>query len=99
MFQSLLLPETAAEPVLESFIALAEQDILNYTNRTELPENLEMLSVQMAVVKYNRRGTEGESNRTEGVMSRTFVDDYPKEIKDQLNAARKVRAYRETDKS
>ena len=97
MFKALISPETAPDDLIQALLDRADAQICNITNRQEVPEALTSCSVDMAIVMFNRRGTEGESQRTEGVLSRTFLDDYPTDIRDQLYAYRKVRVYRETD--
>ena len=47
--------------------------------------------IKLAVIYYNRLGNEGESSRTEGGISQSFVTDIPADIKKQLdNYPRKV---------
>ena len=97
MFKALISPETAPDELIQALLDKADAQICNITNRDSVPEALASCSVDMAIVMYNRRGTEGESDRTEGVLSRTFLDAYPADIREQLYAYRKVRVYRETD--
>jgi len=59
--------------------------VLNYTRRETLPDALKNAVVDLAVIAYGRRGAEGESTRSEGGVSHSFVDGIPNEIKSQLN--------------
>ncbi len=68
----------------------AERFCLEYTNRTVLPEALNSTVRRLAVIGYNRLGTEGEKGRSEGGESYTF-DSAPKEIFDILDRYRLVR--------
>lgn len=65
----------------------AEGMVLAYTGRRTLPAALETAAVQLAVVLYNREGTEGETGHSEGGVSRT-MDGLPAEIERQLRPYR-----------
>ncbi len=47
-------------------IADSTEYVLGYTNRTELPPALNKTVRDLAVIAYNRMGTEGETGRSEG---------------------------------
>ena len=81
----LRIAEATAEdnPLLESLLDEAKSFILAYTGRKELPAILEGVQLQLAVIYYNRLGDEGESQRTEGGVSRSF-DNVPPQITAQL---------------
>ncbi len=69
----------------------AEDMILDEIGREKLPDRLVSAQVQLAVIIYNRQGAEGESSRSEGGISRSFIDGLPAEIKSRLkNYPRKV---------
>lgn len=68
----------------------AQEFILSYANRTELPPALQKTARDLAVIALNRMGTEGESGRSEGGESYSF-DNAPKHIYDLLNQYRLVR--------
>ncbi|REK69338.1 phage head-tail connector protein [Paenibacillus paeoniae] len=54
----------------------AESDILIWTNRRVLPSALESAQRQVAVIRYNKQGVEGQTSHSEGGISRSF-DDLP----------------------
>lgn len=83
------LPELAAER-LEALLADAEGMILAWTGRRSLPQALETAQVQLAVVLYNREGTEGQTAHSEGGVSRTMAG-MPEEIRRQLAPYRLAR--------
>lgn len=60
------------------FLELAEQDILRETNRNSIPSCLLSAQIDIAVIRYNRMGTEGETSRSEGGISTSFesLPDY-----------------------
>lgn len=59
-----------AEVILEQ----AEQTLLSETRRTRLIPALFSSQVDLAVIMYNRLGTEGENSRSEGGISCSFTD-------------------------
>ena len=82
------------DPLLNLLLDKASSYVLNYTRRTVIPETLESVQVDLAVIYYNRIGIEGEQGRTEGGIARTIYvlnNDMPKSITDQLNPFRKVK--------
>jgi len=73
----------------------ASSEVLGYTNRkTILPDMLPIVR-DIAVIRYNQMGVEGELSRAEGGVSRSFADDIPKALKHRLNNYRlgKVRRF------
>lgn len=78
------------EELLSLLLEDAQEFILSYTNRTELPPALQKTVRDLTVIALNRMGTEGESGRSEGGESYSF-DNAPKHIYDLLNQYRLVR--------
>ena len=79
------------EETAEVCLSMAEDAVLDYIGRSELPKGAESIVIKLAVIYYNRLGNEGESSRTEGGISQSFVTDIPADIKKQLdNYPRKV---------
>ena len=78
------------ESILSLLLSDAEDFVLGYTSRAKLPKGLDKTVRDLAVIAYNRRGTEGESGRSEGGESYTF-DSAPKHIYDVLNRYRLAR--------
>lgn len=78
------------EIVIADFLEDAEEYVLSYTNRRKLPTELYKAVRDLALIAYNRRGTEGESARSEGGESYSF-DNMPKQIYDVLNRYRLAR--------
>ncbi len=64
--------EEENEELLKSLLEDAEVFVLMETNRTYLPEKLSSLPRKIALIEYNRLGTEGEKSRSEGGESHTF---------------------------
>lgn len=68
----------------------AESFALAYTNRSRMIDTLRKPVRDLAVIAYNRMGTEGESSRNGGGESYSF-DNAPKQIYDVLNRYRLAR--------
>lgn len=64
--------------------------ILGYTNRQpdEFVDEFYYYARQMVVISWNQEGNEGESSRSEGGVSQTFLTDIPDKLKHGLNAYR-----------
>lgn len=63
-----------ADDLLLQLIGDAEATALAYMHRKELPEALITSVGDAALVAYNRLGTEGESGRSEGGESYSFIE-------------------------
>jgi len=80
--------------MLDLLISKSIAAVLNYTNRDELPARLEGVVLDLAMIAYNRLGTEGEQARSEGGISHSFTDGLPKEIQMQLSGYIKAKVVR-----
>ncbi len=89
------LEDSNPEGKLSLLLSKALQAILNYCGIDVLPDALQSVQEDIAVIYYNRLGIEGEQQHSEGGVSRSvFSDDLPKSIMDQLKRHRKVRVMR-----
>lgn len=66
----------------------AEDEALGYTNRDKILPGMLGSIRELAVIKFNIDGNEGETSRTEGGVSQTFEMGIPKNIKSKLNRYR-----------
>ena len=80
--------------LLEQILEDAECEILEYTNRDVLSPRMSGLQRELAIIYYNRRGSEGESSRSEGGISVSYSNDIPENLKRRLNSFRKLKAVR-----
>lgn len=78
------------EELLSLLLNDAEEFVLAQTNRSKLIPQLQKPVRDLAVIAYNRRGTEGESSRSEGGESYSF-NDAPKQIYDTIKQFRLAR--------
>ncbi|MEG0742678.1 MAG: phage head-tail connector protein [Clostridia bacterium] len=77
----------------ELFIDLlcdAENYVLAYTGRNEVPEKLRGVVIELAAMSYNRLGLQGESTHSEGGVS-VAVDGLPENVRALLNRWRTVK--------
>ncbi len=71
----------------------AEHTILDLIGRETLPERLTDVQAALALIYYNRGGTEGEIRRTEGEVTMNYINGLPEELRQRLkNYPRKVGA-------
>lgn len=89
----------ADDELLAQLLDDAEVWCLAYTGRTQVPDSIFWNTIgSMAIIEYNRLGTQGESARSEGGESYTF-ETAPERIVSILNRYRLARAggvYHET---
>jgi len=78
------------EALLSILLDDAKEFVLSYTNRTMIIDALQKPIRDLAVIAYNRMGTEGETGRSEAGESYSF-DEAPKQIYEILNKYRLVR--------
>ena len=86
-----LIPEAAEDTALiEQLVNDAVDFVAAYTRRNNIPVELDRTIGDLAIVAYNRRGTEGEAARSEGGESYTF-ETAPAHIFDVLRGYRLAR--------
>lgn len=81
------------DPLLLSLLDSAKNYILSYTGREEdkwLPI-FDELQVKIASIDYNKLGIENLSSQSEGGVSNSYIEGYPKEITNILNKYRVCR--------
>lgn len=64
--------------------------ILGIINDTEVPILLYNVVVDLAVIQYNRKGSEGIKSYSEGGISMTYGDDVPSDLMKQIMRFRKL---------
>ncbi len=72
--------------LLEIYIEIAEEEILDYCGDVAIPDNL---IAQMVVIKFQRKGTESLSNSNYSGNGETFLSDYPAHIIKRLETLKK----------
>lgn len=79
---------TDAQITLAYKIALAEVE--EYCRR-EADDVMKLVAEQIAVIKLNRRNTEGLSSQSFSGVSESYIDGYPADIVAVLNRKRKLK--------
>lgn len=79
------------EALLNTLLEDASDFVLAYTNRTVLPDSLNKTVRDLAVIAFNRMGTEGETSRSESGESYSF-DNAPARIYRVMNRYRLARS-------
>ena len=76
--------------LLLTLLDSAKNYILSYTGRKEEKwlHIFDELQVKIASIDYNKLGIENLSSQTEGSISNSYIDDYPKDITNILNKYR-----------
>lgn len=78
--------------ILALILDVVTQEFLDYTNREDLPNGANAVVLQMAVIRYNRIGSEGLASQGYSGVSESYIDGYPDNIRKQLNRYRKLKA-------
>ncbi|WP_040192096.1 phage head-tail connector protein [Clostridium culturomicium] len=78
------------DSLLNQLLEDTEADILDYTNRNVMLPKMEAIQRELAIIYYNRLGSEGETSRSEGGISVSY--EMPEHIKDRLKAYRRLKA-------
>ena len=87
----ILLGDTAAdEALLNVLIEDSEQQIKEYCHIDSIPSELDNLTAEMTVLKFNRIGTEGLSGRSYSGESESYIEGIPSDIRTRLNSYRKI---------
>lgn len=85
------IKDTNQDDLLNMILEDAESEILDFCNRDMLPIKAESLQRELAIIYYNRLGSEGESSRSEGGVSVSYSTEIPENIKNRLIAFRRLK--------
>lgn len=89
----LFLPEgvKVSDEKADALLLRAGNTIKDITGRTSVPEQLYDVQAELALIYFNRLGTEGETRRSEGELTAEFTEGIPSGIMKRLrNYPRKV---------
>lgn len=89
--------DESKDELLTTLLEDAQGEILDYCNRDTLPTRAEGLQRDLAIIYYNRQGSEGEASRSEGGVSVSY--EIPSNIKDKLKSYRRLKAVRLSNES
>lgn len=85
-----LSTDETQEPLLQRYIDKAINKVMNFTKRDKayVEKELQNQVIDLAIIFYNRKGTEGLKSQSYSGVSETYVEDIPNEIKRDLYAHR-----------
>lgn len=83
--------DASSDDLLNILLEDAAREILDYCNRDILLSKMVSLQRELAIIYYNRLGSEGEASRSEGGVSVSYIVDIPGNIKSRLNAFRRLK--------
>lgn len=73
---------------LTGFYDEAVEEALGYCNRDKVMDGMAMSIRDLAKIRFNQDGAEGESSRSEGGVSQTYEEGIPRRIRSVLNRYR-----------
>lgn len=78
------------DPLLQRYIDKAINKVMNFTKRDKayVEKELQNQVIDLAIILYNRKGTEGLKSQSYSGVSETYVEDIPNDIKRDLYAHR-----------
>lgn len=85
------IKDTNKDDLLNILLEDAEGEILDFCNRDTLPIKAEPLQRELAIIYYNRLGSEGETSRNEGGVSVSYSTEIPESIKNRLITFRRLK--------
>ena len=86
-----ILYPSIGDAVLEMVIEQVEEDLLEYCNIQEIPENTSALLLAMAKEKINILGAEGFTTENVAGSSITLTGDYSAGIYKRLNKYKRIK--------
>ncbi len=75
---------TGKDALLEELLTGAEENLKLTTKRKTLPPEADTLIVKIAVIDFNRIGSEGQQSQSFSGVSDTWIDGYPDDIKSAI---------------
>lgn len=85
------ITDTSQDALLECILEDVQNDMLAFTNRSELLTSMSSLQIKIAIIEYNKQGSEGMSSDSQGGKSQSWIDGLPQDIKSSLTAFRRLK--------
>lgn len=77
------------DAVINLYLSRAENFVMNYCGISEIPNGLQDVVEDIAVIKYRLRGVEGVSSESKGSLSEAYISGIPNDLINQLNTYKK----------
>lgn len=93
----LSISDTSKDSLLTKLLNKAQQQALDYCNTSVsnyidgLPTGLQDIIIELAIIRYNKLGSEGLQSESYSGISQSFIADIPADIKQQLNSYRHLK--------
>lgn len=86
------ITDTSKDDLLKLYISKCMNRIMDITRQAKeyVLENLQYTVVDLVIIMYNRRGSEGAASTSASGMSESYLNDIPEDIKKQLYGHRKL---------
>ena len=85
------ITDTSQDALLQCILDDVESDMLACTNRTELLDSMKALQIKIAIIEYNKQGSEGMASDSQGGKSQSWIDGLPQDIKACLIGFRRLK--------
>lgn len=85
------IKDASQDALLESILEDVGADMLAFTNRTELLPSMNSLQIKIAIIEYNKQGSEGMSSQSQGGISQAWVDGLPNDVQSTLTSFRRLK--------
>lgn len=84
--------DASKDKLLERYISKCVKRVVDFTHQTEayVRNKLQDQVIDLVILMYNRRGTEGLQSQSASGMSESYVDGIPQDIKKSLYAHRRL---------
>lgn len=87
------IKDNSQDNLLTLLLDDVQVDLLAWTNRETLPVALESTQRQIAIIRYNMMGVEGQTSHSVGGISRTF-DELPPSVRQSIGQHRLAKVVR-----
>lgn len=86
------IADKSKDMLLNRYISKCIKRVEDFTRQPSgyVVDNLQDQVIDLAIIMYNRRGTEGATSTSASGMSESYVNDIPQDIKKSLYAHRKM---------
>lgn len=85
------IKDTSQDELLVSILEDVEADMLAFTNRSELLPSMKSLQIKIAIIEYNKQGSEGMSSQSQGGISQSWIDGLPSDVQGALISFRRLK--------
>lgn len=85
------ITDTSQDALLQDILDDIETEMLYTTNRAEMLPAMNSVQIKIAVIEYNKQGSEGMSSDSQGGKSQSWVDGLPQDIKASVIGFRRLK--------